>query len=86
MASINIKSKVQGLTPNDCLKLAEQLIQHRQPKQGSFDYGLITFGVIDITFIGGCLLTKPIHVRQDGKRKSEKSPINIVIEYHQSLF
>lgn len=86
MATINIQNNVSEINNFQALQLVEKFLTQRPPEKGSFDYGLISFGVLDITFIGGCLLTKPIHVRQDGKRKSAKSPINIKIEYHQSLF
>lgn len=65
MPTINIKNKVLELNNFQILQLVEQLFKERAPENGSFDYGLISFGVMDITFFGDKLLTSPIHVRQE---------------------
>lgn len=87
MATINIKNKVEGLNEILVLELIKAFFEQRAPKDGTFDYGLLSFGTfLDATFIDGQKLNKAIHVRQEGKRKNAKSPINIIIEYHQTIF
>lgn len=61
------------------LQLALSLIKNRPPKEGSFDYGLETHGVLDWN------TSYPIQVYQTNKRLSDKSPICIRIEKHTKL-
>ena len=76
---IKIDCKVD-LPEDVCLDLAKNLLKERKPKDGSYDYGLITYGVFELTN-----LKHPIHVMQTNKRLSDKSPIHILIEKHVSL-
>lgn len=81
--NIQIKDSV-GFSAEDSLKLVRSLLDNRKPKEGSFDYGLETHGAIGITM--GLFLQHPIQVYQSNKRKSDKSPIVIVIEKHTPIF
>jgi hypothetical protein len=78
---IQIKDEV-GLNEKICLQLATSLIENRQPKEGSFDYGLETFGVFGIP---NFTLDYPIQVSQTNKRKTGKSPIVITIKRHYPI-
>lgn len=77
--NILIKDKI-GLSENDVIGLAISLLKNREPKDGSFDYGLETHGAIGISM--SSTINKPIQVRQTNIRKNNNSPIHISIEEH----
>lgn len=72
-----------GFSPEDKLKLAMSLIENRKPIDGSLNYGFETHGWFG--FVYGNKLNNPIQVYQSNKRKSNKSPIIIVIEPHTTI-
>lgn len=80
--NITIKDNI-GLSAEDNLKLVRSLLDKRKPKEGNFNYGFETHGAIGIT--GGVILPHAIQVYQSNKRKSNKSPIVIIIEKHTPI-
>lgn len=81
--NIKITDKI-GLPFETVAQLTNSLIKNRPPKEGSFDYGFETHGAIGLYL--GKRLEFPIQVQQTNKRKSDKSPIHIVIERHTPLW
>lgn len=80
--NITIKDFV-GFSAEDNLKLVRSLLDKRKPKDGSFDYGLETHGVMGIVL--GINLPHAIQVYQSNERNSDKSPIVVTIERHTPL-
>lgn len=82
--TIRITDKV-GFEPDVAMGFAISLIK-KGKKENSLDYGGESHGLFDITTVKGKILNKPIFVIQTNKRKTENSPINIEIKYHESIF
>lgn len=83
--NIQIKDEV-GLSATEVSVLVRSLLEKRQPKDGSFDYGLETHGMFEMFGITlGISLPHPIQVFQSNKRKSDKSPIIITINRHRPI-
>ena len=82
--NIQIKDFI-GFTAEDNLKLVRSLLNNRQPKEGGFDYGFETHGVIGLVIGIGTKLDYPIQVYQSNKRKTNKSPLVVTIERHRPI-
>lgn len=80
--NIHITDKV-GFDPIQTVALVKLFLNNRKPADGTFDYGLETHGLM--SKLVGLELPFPIHVKQLNKRKSDKSPIHIIIEKHITL-
>ncbi len=80
--NIKITDKI-GFKEKEVLYLVESLFDNRKPKEGSFDYGFETHGVVGIMLFD---LKYPIQVYQTNKRKNEASKIEIVIERHTPIY
>lgn len=79
--NIKIIDKV-GLATGTVVRIADSLLKNRPPEQGSFDYGLETYGVFEFLHDD---LEYPIQASQTNRRNSDKSPIEITICRHRPI-